>query len=271
MDNTKSQANEETKVAWNEVARLWDERMGEEGNDFHRYLVWPATERLLTLKDNARVLDVACGTGLTSKRLAAKGAEVLAIDFSQEMIARAKARTTTEPGRVEYQVLDATDERALSKLENRTFDAAICAMGLMDIADIKPLMRCLSKVLSPSGHFVFTVMHPCFNSMHVKMTAEFEDREGQFVTEYALKISNYLDSTIRPGLAFAAQTKPHFFFHRPLHVLLKEAFEAGFVLNGMEEPSFPPEYVSKGSSLSWGENFNSFPPVLAGRLQLIKP
>ena len=64
------QANEETRQAWNENAAFWDQRMGE-GNDFVEVLVWPATERLLDLKVGERVLDIACGNGLTSRRLAA--------------------------------------------------------------------------------------------------------------------------------------------------------------------------------------------------------
>nr|AEH57253.1 putative methyltransferase [Prochloron didemni P3-Solomon] len=264
------QQNNETKDAWNAMAHLWDERMGDEGNDFHRLLVWPSTERLLRLKDNTRVLDIACGTGLTSKRLAALGAKVLAVDFAREMIEKAKARTHRYSQRVEYRVLDATDEKALNELESNRFDVAICAMGLMDMVNLKPLMKFLAKVLSPSGDFIFSVMHPCFNSMHVKMVAELDDRNGQLVTEYALKISNYLESTVRQGLAFDGQPKPHLFFHRPLHILLGEAFDVGFMLDKIEEPSFPSDYLSGNSPLSWGANFHQFPPVLVGRLRLIK-
>src|SRR5438128_10078907 len=63
-------ANQDAKDAWNQNAKFWDERMGE-GNDFVEVLIWPVTDRLLALKPGERVLDIACGNGLTSRRMAA--------------------------------------------------------------------------------------------------------------------------------------------------------------------------------------------------------
>src|SRR5207247_568992 len=62
-------AKAEVRAAWNESAAFWDQRMGD-GNEFVEVLVWPATERLLDLRPGERVLDVACGSGLSSRRLA---------------------------------------------------------------------------------------------------------------------------------------------------------------------------------------------------------
>lgn len=71
MHNTdRLRANEVAKDAWNQNAKFWDERMGE-GNDFVELLIWPVTERLLALKPGERVLDIACGNGLSSRRMAA--------------------------------------------------------------------------------------------------------------------------------------------------------------------------------------------------------
>jgi 2-polyprenyl-3-methyl-5-hydroxy-6-metoxy-1,4-benzoquinol methylase len=125
----RRQANEETRQAWNQNAAFWDERMGE-GNDFVEVLIWPPTERLLDLRPGQRVLDIACGNGLTSRRLAAMGAEVVAADFAEGMIAHARNRTLAgeSAGRITYHVLDATDEVALLALGERQFDAALCWM-----------------------------------------------------------------------------------------------------------------------------------------------
>jgi 2-polyprenyl-3-methyl-5-hydroxy-6-metoxy-1,4-benzoquinol methylase len=81
--------NEEIREVWNKNAAFWDERMGD-GNEFVEILVWPSTERLLDLRSGERVLDIACGSGLSSRRLAATGAEVVAFDFAEDMMRRMK-------------------------------------------------------------------------------------------------------------------------------------------------------------------------------------
>jgi hypothetical protein len=165
-------------------------------------------------------------------------------------------------------VLDATDEVALLALDKGQFDAALCQMALFDMAEIKPLMRALPRLLRPQGRFVFSVIHPCFNSPHMTHVAEMEDREGDVVTVYSVKISGYMTSTVARGAAIPGQPQPQLYFHRPLHALLHTAFEAGFVLDALEERAFPPDHVSGRNPLSWGGNFAEIPPVLVARLRL---
>jgi 2-polyprenyl-3-methyl-5-hydroxy-6-metoxy-1,4-benzoquinol methylase len=260
-------ANEETREAWNQNAAFWDERMGE-GNDFVEVLVWPATERLLELHPGERVLDIACGNGLSSRRLAAMGAEVVALDFAEEMIAFALERTTEHAERIEYLVLDATDQAALLALGEGQFDAAICNMALFDMAEIEPLMRALARLLRPGGRFVFSVLHPCFNSPHMALVAEEGDRAGDLVTTYSVKVFSYITPTVTHGAAMRNQPKPQLIFHRPLQVLLGVGFEAGFVLDALEERAFPPDHPSARDYLSWGANFSEIPPVLVARMRL---
>ena len=57
-----------------------------EGNDFVNILLWPAILRLLEPRPAQRILDIATGNGLTARRLAVFGAEVVAFDFSSELI-----------------------------------------------------------------------------------------------------------------------------------------------------------------------------------------
>jgi len=261
------QANEETREAWNENAAFWDKRMGE-GNDFVEVLIWPATERLLELHPGERVLDIACGNGLTSRRLAAMGAEVVAFDFAAEMIAHARQRTAEYADRITYHVLDATDEAALLALGTGRFDAALCNMALFDMAEIRPLLRALARLLQAGGRFVFSVTHPCFNNAHAVHVAEMEDREGTIVTVYSVKVFGYLTPSVARGVAIVGQPKPQLYFDRPLQTLLGTAFEAGFVLDGLEERAFPPDHPSGRSPLTWGGNFSEIPPVLVARLRL---
>jgi 2-polyprenyl-3-methyl-5-hydroxy-6-metoxy-1,4-benzoquinol methylase len=267
MNDDFHRANEQTRDAWNANAAFWDERMGE-GNDFVEVLTWPATEYLLQVQPGERVLDIACGNGLTSRRLASLGAQVVASDFAAEMIAHAKQRTTQHVDRIQYQVLDAMDEDALLALGERQFDAALCAMALFDMADIQPLMRALAKLLKSGGRFVFSVMHPCFNGSHMSFMAEHQDVDAQLVTTYSVKVYQYINPVVTRGLAMRDQPKPHLYFHRPLQTLFGMAFDAGFVLDGLREPTFPPDHPPGKHALSWGPNFSEIPPVLVARMRL---
>ena len=268
-DTSINSLNQQTREAWNTNAKVWDERMGDEGNDFHQKLIRPPTKRLLNLKPGQKILDIGCGNGLTSRWLANLGAQVLGIDFAEEMINNARKRIKPDETSIEFQVLDATNETALLELGENSFDAAVSTMALMDMAQIDPLMQALTKLLRPKGCFVFSVCHPCFNNIHTSMLAEMTDAGGKLITEYSVKMKAYLEPTSVHGLALENQPQPHIYFHRPLHVLLGAAFRVGFVLDGLEEPAFPPENSSKTSSFYGWNNYTQIPPVIIARLRLI--
>jgi SAM-dependent methyltransferase len=263
-----AQANQETKGVWNQNADFWDGRMAE-GNDFVEVLIWPATERLLELRPGECVLDIACGNGLTSRRLAAGGAQVVAFDFAEEMIRHARERTREHVDQIDYRVLDATDEQALLRLGERGFDAALCNMALFDMVQILPLFRALARLLRKGGRFVFSVLHPCFNGAHMAQMAEMEDHGGQIETRYSIKVWGYLSPTVTHGLAIVGQPKAQLIFHRSLQDLLAAGFEAGFALDGLEERAFPPDYRTGTQPLSWSGNFHEIPPVLVARMRLV--
>ncbi len=258
-------ANRETHQAWEENAAFWDERMGE-GNDFFHVLQWPAILRLLEPRAGQKVLDIATGNGLTARRLAELGAEVTACDFSERLIERAKGRPNPG-GRIHYSVVDATDEAALRTLGEHVFDAALCNMGLFDMADIAPLFHCLPGLLRPNGTFVFTLTHPAFNNTGAVHTVEEVDDGGEIKTTYSIKVSRYMTSSASRGLAMHEQPAAQLYFDRPLQYYLNLGFENGFVLDGFEERAFPPEHPQK-SPLGWGGKFSEIPPVIAARMRL---
>ena len=259
--------NQFSRDAWEANAEVWDTRMGYEGNDFFNLLCWPVLASFLDVQPGQNILDIACGNGLTSRRLATLGARVTAFDFSANLIERAKARSTTYQSLISHHLIDATDERQLLSLGEEKFDSALSNMALFDMADIETLFRTLPRLLKPNGTFVFSLMHPCFNnpsSMHV---AEEMDFEGEIKTVYSVKISRYMTPYQAKGLALRNQPKPQMYFARPLRDYLNHGFQNGFVLDGLEERAFPPG-TPQTFPLGWGGNFSEIPPVLIARLRL---
>jgi len=250
--------------AWDANAEFWDEQMGE-GNDFFNLLIWPAVERLLVLPAGGPILDVACGNGLTSRRLAALGETAVGIDFSERMIEIARSRGGDRG--IDYRVADAADRAALLALGEGAFARVLCNMALMDMAEIEPLMSDLGRLLRPGGAFVLSVLHPCFNNPAAVQMAELEDRGGSFVTTCSVKISRYRTPYAQTGAAMHGQPEPHPYFHRSLTDLLAPALRAGLVLDALEERAFPPDYAGGSTPLSWSGRFSEIPPILVARLR----
>ncbi|WP_010582201.1 class I SAM-dependent methyltransferase [Schlesneria paludicola] len=266
VDSDSGAITIESRAVWNSNADYWDSHVGE-GHSWVEELIWPATKRLLELSPQVNILDIGCGNGLYARRLAECGASVVAFDFSEGMIHNARRRTTRHLDRIEYRVLDATDEPQLRQLGENAFDSAISMMVLFDIPVIDPLLRALAALLRPGGTFVFSVVHPCFNSARFAQMVEAEDRDGRLVRTFALKQYEYMTSRTYRGEGIAGQPEIQSTFHRPLHVLLGSCFSAGFVLDGLEEPCFQTEKPPGERRLSWNEGLSEFPPVLVARLR----
>lgn len=258
------QLNEEGRKLWNRKARFWDELHGDRGNLYHRRLVEPSILQLLVLRSGERVLDVGCGNGALARRLAKEGARVSAIDFSEEMIRLAKGRAFASD--INYRVADATDKEGLLSLGAGHFDAIVCAMTLMDIPTVAPLFEAASVLLRAGGRFVFATMHPAFNSNNPVFFQEKVDRDGVVSTVAGVKINAYLELPPVKGAGAPGEPTPHYYYHRPLGALLQEAFEAGFILDGLLEPAFSPADGELGAELSWTRMWQ-IPPILSARLR----
>jgi len=254
------------RSAWETNATWWDAYY-KEGNDFHLTLIAPPTERLLAIENGDTILDVACGNGAFSRRMAALGARVVAFDFSTPFIECAQKRTIDDADRIEYHVIDATDEAAMLALGEGQFDAAVCTMAIMDMEEIEPLAAALPRLLRPRGRFVFSIMHPCFNNMGCRMSIEEEDREGEIRTVRSVKVARYVTPFSAQGIGIVGQPVPQTYFHRPLQVLLEPFLRNGLVVDGLEETAFTDASAARGP-LSW-DHFAEIPPVLIVRLRKV--
>lgn len=254
----------ESRTIWDTNAEAWDARMSA-GGGWQSVLIAPTVEKMLNIQPGERVLDLACGNGIFSRRLAELGATVIASDFSPKLIELAKQRTTEHTDRISYSVADATNEAQLLALAGpaaQPFDAGVCNMAVMDMPEVEPLFRAVRQLLKPNGRFVFSVMHPCFNGLAMSMHAELPDYADK--PTYAIKVSRYLSSEVTQGLAINTQPMQQYYWHRPLHQLLNAAFVSGLVMDRLEEPPSPKPDGTVGA-FNWA-NYD-MPPILFVRLR----
>lgn len=260
MANWK-ETTEESRQRWEANADFWDNYMGEHSNQFHREIVRPDTEDLLNIQPGDRVLDIACGNGNFSKRMAELGAIVTAFDYSEKMVANARKRCSGYLDKVDFHVIDATKYEELISLHNGPFTKAVSNMAVMDIADIEPLLGAVHELLIPGGSFVLSTIHPCFQSPRMRKLVESEEDGGGIVTRMGLQLFEYMTLCTFQGIGIVNQPVPQFYYHRPLSVLFNMCFQAGFALDGFAEPVFSrPDNAGK---FDWYE----FPPVIIARLR----
>jgi 2-polyprenyl-3-methyl-5-hydroxy-6-metoxy-1,4-benzoquinol methylase len=256
----------ENRRIWDANAHWWDDQIGD-GNDFQTLLIEPATERLLGIVRGDTILDAACGAGRFTRRMGELGARVVAFDYSAEFISRARERTAPAAP-IEYHVVDAADAEALQSLGSNRFSKAVCTMALMDMPEIGQLFAALSRMLVPAGVFVFSVTHPCFHSAAIQRFAELHEQDaGRHVFRSGVKVSSYLSPFARKTEGIIGQPEPQWFFHRPISALFRFGFDAGFVVDGIEEPGFP-EADAPEAGVRW-RDMPDIPPIMVVRMKLL--
>lgn len=139
--------------AFEEIAPLYDQLMrGVPYDDWIKYL-----HKLLDLRraHPRTALDVACGTGNVTERLAEQGWRVAGVDISAEMVAEARRKAVAQGLAIDYYVQDAAD----LDLGGQRFDLCVSLFDSLNyITDPTRLARAVSRVaahLQPDGLFIF--------------------------------------------------------------------------------------------------------------------
>lgn len=141
-----------------QVQRFWQARAAEPvaaATVTHRD-VWQRHLEIETLRGlvqpTDRVLDIGCGNGYTTRRLAPQVREIVGIDYSDEMIAR--ARREAGPA-LTFHVHDVL---GLGPGDFGLFDVVIsvrCLINLAGWAEQQRAIANVASVLKPDGRFLF--------------------------------------------------------------------------------------------------------------------
>ena len=155
----------------------------------------PQVAELLGPVSGLRVLDLGCGTGRHALRLAAAGANVTAVDFSEGMLARARDRAGGLP--IDFRAHDLAQPLPFA---DASFDRIICGLVLDHIPELAPLFAEMRRVCSPAGFAVISVMHPAMMLRGVE--ARFTDRTtGREIRPASTRhqLTDYINAALAAG------------------------------------------------------------------------
>ena len=151
------------------------------------------TEETLSKYSFKNVLELGCGTGKNTKWLLSVGAEVIGLDFSQEMLTIAKESITDK--RAQFKKADLNDDW---EVENQYADLVTSSLTLEHIEDLNAIFRQANKKLKENGIFFISELHPF--KQYTGSKARFETDAGMVELKvFTHHISDYIKSAESNG------------------------------------------------------------------------
>ena len=137
--------------------------------------IWPQERTLFdryALPGDARILDLGCGSGEITRRLAQRypQARLLGIDILEVSIARARSSADPATARIEYQVGDAF---ALA-LADASLDLVVCRHVSQAVPHFERVLQEVRRVLRPGG--VLHLLSEDYGMLHLPQHARDLDR-----------------------------------------------------------------------------------------------
>lgn len=177
---------------------------------YNAYIDRPAMLALIGDVSGQRILDAGCGAGHYADALVERGATVLGLEGSAELVAHARNRLG-ERAAVQQHDLN----NPLDMIADATFDGVLCALVLHHLQPRAQFLREACRVIRPGGWLAISTTHPTSDWRH------FED--SYFSQEW-------VDLMMRDG-------KHSIRFQRmSLENIVSDVLAAGFVLEQLVEP-----------------------------------
>lgn len=118
--------------------------------------VAPVLVRFAGIRSAAKVLDVACGTGVVALTAARLGAQVHGIDITPELVVRAKENAEIMRLAVDFREGDAES----LPFPDATFDVVVSQFGHMFAPRAEVVTAEMLRVLKPGGTIAFSTWPP---------------------------------------------------------------------------------------------------------------
>ncbi|MBU0476066.1 MAG: class I SAM-dependent methyltransferase [Bacteroidetes bacterium] len=144
---------------------------------------------LLANKYFSNIIELGCGTGKNTEWLIDKCDSLIGVDFSSEMLAKAKSKIVSD--KVKYVEADLLKPWTFN---NKSADLMTFSLVLEHIADLEFVFSEAHKLLNENGLFYICELHPFKQYIGSKARFEINNRIIKLET-YVHHISDYLEAT----------------------------------------------------------------------------
>jgi SAM-dependent methyltransferase len=152
----------------------------------------PVVAEYLSGREPGVALDAACGTGRFAEFLARRGHQVIGVDISPDMLAHARRRV---PGG-EFHVA----ELDRLPLTDNSVDVIVCALALVHVPDLQPVLAEFARVLRPGGDLVISDVHHERVTLGSVIKARGPAGEPRIAATYRHQLGYYLRTALGLGL-----------------------------------------------------------------------
>lgn len=224
--NDKAGKNTSKTTSWGNVADWYDVYLEETEDSYQKQVILPNLLRILDLKPDEKIIDVACGQGFFTREFAKTGAKAVGADISKELIELAQKRSSKDI------LFYAAPAHKLSFVRNAEFDAATIVLAIQNIENAGEVFAEINRVLKPKGRLAIVINHPAFRIP--KQSSWGWDDESK--TQYR-RIDGYLSGGKVPILMHPGKEKSEktFSYHRSLQDFFKLLGRSGFAVTRLEE------------------------------------
>ncbi len=147
-----------------------------------------ATIETLSLHKFENVLELGCGTGKNTEWLVTKAKFIIGLDFSEEMLNKAKEKINSE--KVRFQKADLTKKW---EIKNNFADLITCSLTLEHIKKLDFIFNQAYQKLKAGGKFFVCELHPA--RQYIGSKAKYKTENGiEELEVYVHHLSDYLDS-----------------------------------------------------------------------------
>ncbi len=195
----------------------------------------PLMRHLVPGSPGRRVLDIGCGSGHESIRLALAGSDVVAIDTREKMLALAERRAKEAGVSERITLMDVPT----IELEG-PFDDVLCLNVLDHLEDPQPTIADIARLASSKGRVVISLPHPIKDrGGWRKERIEGRWRYREFVLEEYFDegpVSKSRENSLGDTVIESIVT-----FHRTTETWARLFLDAGLTIQGLHEPAADPD------------------------------